>query len=56
MGDAKAQVYFIFEHKYYPDEVVLIQMLGYMYATCDERKKENKPLTPIIPVVVYHGV
>jgi len=55
IGDTKAQVYFIFEHKSYPDEGVLLQMLGYMYATWDERKKENKPLTPIIPVVIYHG-
>jgi len=30
-------------------------MLGYMYVTWDEQKKENLPLTPIIPVVIYHG-
>ena len=55
IGDTKAQVYFIFEHKSYPDTGVLLQMLGYMYATWDEQKKENLPLTPIIPVVIYHG-
>jgi hypothetical protein len=26
-----------------------------MTVTWDEQKKKNKPLTPVIPVVIYHG-
>ncbi len=55
IADTKGQVYFVFEHKSYPDPGVLLQILNYMTVTWDEQKKKNKPLIPIIPVVIYHG-
>ncbi|WP_303883982.1 Rpn family recombination-promoting nuclease/putative transposase, partial [Acetomicrobium mobile] len=55
IADTKGQLYFVFEHKSYPDPGVLLQILSYMTVTWDEQKKKNVPLTPIIPVVIYHG-
>ena len=55
ISDTKGQVYFVFEHKSYPDPGVLLQILSYMTVTWDEQRKKNKPLTPVIPVVIYHG-
>ncbi len=55
ISDTKGQLYFVFEHKSYPDPGVLLQILSYMTILWDEQKKKNKPLTPVIPVVIYHG-
>jgi predicted transposase/invertase (TIGR01784 family) len=55
ISNTKGQLYFVFEHKSYPDPGVLLQILSYMTVTWDEQKKKNKPLTPVIPVVIYHG-
>jgi len=55
ISNTKGQVYFVFEHKSYPDPGVLLQILNYMTVTWDEQRKKNKPLTPVIPVVIYHG-
>jgi len=55
VADSIGQLYFVFEHKSYPDPGVLLQILSYMTVTWDEQKKKNKPLTPVIPVVIYHG-
>ena len=55
ISNTKGQLYFVFEHKSYPDPGVLLQILNYMIVTWDEQKKKNKPLTPVIPVVIYHG-
>jgi len=55
ISNTKGQLYFLFEHKSYPDPGVLLQILSYMTVTWDEQKKKNVPLTPIIPVVIYHG-
>ena len=55
ISNTKGQLYFVFEHKSYPDPGVLLQILNYMIVTWDEQRKKNKPLTPVIPVVIYHG-
>ncbi|MBC7323457.1 MAG: Rpn family recombination-promoting nuclease/putative transposase [Acetomicrobium sp.] len=55
IADTKGQLYFVFEHKSYPDPGVLLQILSYMTALWDEQRKKNNPLTPVIPVVIYHG-
>jgi len=55
IADTKGQLYFVFEHKSYPDPGVLLQILSYMTAIWDEQRKKNVPLTPVIPVVIYHG-
>jgi len=50
-------VYLLFEHKSYPDKWVAFQLLRYMVRIWDQQLHEdaNRPLTPIIPLVVYHG-
>ena len=55
IADTKGQLYFVFEHKSYPDPGVLLQILSYMTILWDEQRKKNVPLTPVIPVVIYHG-
>ena len=47
-----AQIYIVFEHKSYPDKMVYFQILNYALSIWQE-EKEN--LTPIIPVIFYHG-
>jgi len=55
IADTKGQLYFVFEHKSYPDPGVLLQILSYMTILWDEQRKKNVSLTPVIPVVIYHG-
>ncbi len=56
IGEEDGQVYFVFEHKSYPDMAVLIQIASYMTAVWDEEmRKKGEKLTPIIPVIFYHG-
>ena len=62
-GGASA-VYFLFEHKSYPDKWSALQLLGYMVQIWERALKKarkdggrNRPikLSPIIPLLVYHG-
>ena len=46
------QIYLLFEHKSYPDKNVYFQILSYALSVWQE-EKEN--LTPIIPIIFYHG-
>ncbi len=55
ISNTEGQLYFVFEHKSYPDPGVLLQILSYMTALWYEQRKKNNPLTPVIPVVIYHG-
>jgi len=55
IANSKGQLYFVFEHKSYPDPGILLQILSYMAVLWDEQRKKNIPLTPVIPVVIYHG-
>jgi len=55
ISNTKGQLYFVFEHKSYPDPGVLLQILSYMTILWDEQRKKNVSLTPVIPVVIYHG-
>ncbi|MCC6603506.1 MAG: Rpn family recombination-promoting nuclease/putative transposase [Anaerolineae bacterium] len=50
-----ATLYFLFEHKSYPDPLVGLQLLRYMVRFWERQVKEKEPLTPIIPLVIYHG-
>jgi predicted transposase/invertase (TIGR01784 family) len=51
----EAYIYFLFEHKSYPDPLVGLQLLRYMVRFWEGQVKENGQLTPIIPLVIYHG-
>jgi len=55
IAGTKGQLYFVFEHKSYPDPGVLLQILSYMTILWDEEIKKNKAPTSVIPVVIYHG-
>ena len=50
-----ADVYFLFEHKSYRDNRILIQLLKYMYLMWQKDTDAGKPLRIIIPIVFYHG-
>lgn len=49
-------IYFLFEHKSYPDKGVAFQLLKYMLEIWEAKTtKENKELPIVIPLVIYHG-
>jgi predicted transposase/invertase (TIGR01784 family) len=50
-------VYFLFEHKSYPDRLVALQLLTYMVQIWNQKvNRENATHIPmIIPMVIYHG-
>jgi predicted transposase/invertase (TIGR01784 family) len=55
-GPATARVYILIEHKSWSDAAVLLQLLRYMVQVWTaERRAGSQWLTPIIPIVVYHG-
>lgn len=53
-GEA-AFVYFLFEHKSYPDPLVAYQLLRYQVRIWERQLQTEKRLSPIVPLVVYHG-
>ena len=51
-------VYFLFEHKSYPDRFVVLQLLRYIIEIWELYLKQQpraKTLPLIIPIIVYHG-
>jgi|SRR5690625_163691 len=50
-------IYFLFEHKSYPDKSVIFQLLKYMAEIWNTNvtKKQTDHLPVIIPLVIYHG-
>jgi len=50
-----AWVYVLFEHKSAPDPLTPLQVLRYLVRGWEHQSKEDEPLCPILPVVVYHG-
>jgi predicted transposase/invertase (TIGR01784 family) len=48
-------IYVLFEHKSAPEPQVALQLLRYMVRIWEQQGKQNKPLMPILPLVVYHG-
>lgn len=58
LKEGKQQVWtsFLFEHKSSPDTFPHLQLLRYLVDAWQEQRKQKLPLTPIIPIVVYHGV
>jgi predicted transposase/invertase (TIGR01784 family) len=49
----EAKVYVLVEHKSYHDPLALLQILRYMVRLWSAQKK--LPLTPILPLLFYHG-
>jgi len=48
-------IYVLFEHKSAPEPQVALQLLRYMVRIWEQAGKQNQPLMPILPLVVYHG-
>lgn len=48
-------LYFLFEHKSYPDRNVAFQLLRYIVRIWEAAQAQNKLFLPIIGLVVYHG-
>lgn len=56
-GDTPGYVYFLFEHKSYPDKLVHLQILEYMTKIwrLDLKQSKRKKLSIIVPLLLYHG-
>lgn len=53
---APARVLFLFEHKsYVPSSPVHLQLLDYFLQIWEDDLKNNRPLSFVLPIVVYHG-
>lgn len=53
---AAAQVYILFEHKSYADRLTSFQLLRYLVRIWERMLRQSESLSPIIPLVFYHGV
>lgn len=56
-GKAKTpiKITFLFEHKSYVPRYPHLQMLRYLLEIWEDCEKNKKPLTPVIPIIVYHN-
>ena len=55
-GGGEALVYVLLEHKSYPDPWLEWQVLSYLVEIWrQERQQKKRRLTPVIPLVLYHG-
>lgn len=45
----------LFEHKSYTEQYPHLQLLGYMLKIWELQVKQKQALTPIIPIIFYHG-
>ena len=55
-GDEKdVKISLLFEHKSQPEKFPHFQLLGYMLRIWELQIKQKEELTPIIPIIFYHG-
>ena len=57
IGNAPGYIYFLFEHKSYPDRLIHLQLLEYMVKIwrLGLKQSKNRKLSIILPLVLYHG-
>ena len=55
-GKSKVWISFLFEHKSSIDGFPHLQLLRYLLDAWQEQHKQKQPLSPIVPIVVYHGL
>ncbi|RRR76009.1 MAG: hypothetical protein EI684_03700, partial [Candidatus Viridilinea halotolerans] len=53
--EGQAFVCILFEHKSYVERLTPLQVLRYMVQSWDTMQRQQRPLAPILPIVVYHG-
>ena len=53
--NTKIKITLLFEHKSYPEQFPHLQLLGYMLKIWEIQIKQKQQLTPIIPIIFYHG-
>lgn len=53
-GD-EIHLYFLFEHKSFPDREVALQLLRYQVRIWERDKADGAGIRPILPIVIYHG-
>jgi len=51
----EAMIFFLFEHKSYPDPMTAAQVLGYVMRVLQRRLRDGELPCCVIPIVVYHG-
>ena len=51
----RVYLYLLFEHKSQPDKGVRLQLLRYMTRIWEKAWKKHRHLSPIVPIVFYHG-
>ncbi len=54
-GTIRIKISLLFEHKSYKPDYPHLQLLGYMLDIWRQQKGESGKLTPIIPIIFYHG-
>jgi len=53
--DTTVKISLLFEHKSYPESYPHLQLLGYMLKIWETQIKQKQDLTPVIPIIFYHG-
>ncbi|MEZ6059565.1 MAG: Rpn family recombination-promoting nuclease/putative transposase [Planctomycetaceae bacterium] len=53
--DRHGQIYILFEHKSHADSATAFQLLKYIVRIWERQQRQKESLTPIVPVVLYHG-
>ena len=53
--NTKIKISLLFEHKSYPETYPHFQLLGYMLNIWQTQLNQNQDLTPVIPIIFYHG-
>ena len=48
-------IYILLEHKSFPDPMTPFQLLRYMVRIWESQQRANVELSPIIPLILYHG-
>jgi predicted transposase/invertase (TIGR01784 family) len=55
LGQTLLWITFIFEHKSSPERYPHLQLLRYILGAWEQQRKQKLPISPIIPIIVYHG-
>ena len=51
----KVYIYLLFEHKSQPDKQARLQLLRYMVRIWDQEWRKKRQISPIVPILFYHG-